>query len=430
MPDERGGGDVLTTALKLQKGFLLLLVIGITLLLLIMVRGFLVAVILAGVFAAMARPVFVTLARWLGGRQGPAAMLTVLLLLLLIVVPVGAFLALVVTQAIQVADIAVNWIQQQSGRVGELSAWLQGLPLVGQFIPDQEALIARAGEFVGRAGTFVVNNAQAVTSGTVNAILQLFVMLYAFYFFVKDGPRILSRILYFTPLEEDDERKLIAQFVSVTRATIKGSILIGLLQGALAGAPFFILDLPAAAFWTTVMAVLSVIPVLGSGIVWGPAAAILFFTGRAAAGIGLAIWGVAVVGVVDNFLRPRLVGRDTKMHDLLVLLSTFGGLAMFGLVGFIIGPIIAALFLTAWDLYGAAFHNLLPEAPSPASLEQVSESEPEVEVRPSEGGAEGRTVEAPADAGPPGSGRASGPTGSGPAGSGPAGSGHGASGAD
>jgi predicted PurR-regulated permease PerM len=103
-----------------------------------------------------------------------------------------------------------------------------------------------------------------------------------------------------------------------------------------------------------------VIPVLGSGIVWAPAAIILAATGRVGAGIGLALWGLLIVGTIDNFLRPRLVGRDTKMHDLLVLLSTFGGLAMFGLVGFIIGPIVAALFLTVWDLYGAAFREILP----------------------------------------------------------------------
>ena len=364
------------TAPRLQKGFLLFLVAGITVLLLVMIRGFLVAVILAGVFAAMARPVYLALERAFGGRQGPAAGVTVLMLLLLIVAPVAAFLALVVTQAIEVAEIAVQWIQEQSGRFGELATRLQGLPVVGQFVPEQEALVARAGDFVGRAGTFVVNNARAVTTGTVNAVIQLFVMMYALYFFIKDGPRILSRILYFTPLEEGDERKLIAQFVSVTRATIKGSILIGLLQGALAGSAFFFLSLPGAAFWSTVMAVLSVIPVLGSGIVWAPAAVILMFTGRPAAGIGLALWGLVVVGLVDNFLRPRLVGRDTKMHDLLVLLSTFGGLTMFGIVGFIVGPIIAALFLTAWDLYGAAFHNLLPEASPPVALEAVSEPTP------------------------------------------------------
>ncbi len=241
--------------------------------------------------------------------------------------------------------------------------WVETLPLVGQLVPDQAALASRASDLVTRTGSFLVNNVGAATSGTVNFVLQLFVMLYAMYFFLTDGPRILGRILYYTPLNEEDERKLVEQFVSVTRATIKGSILVGLIQGGLAGAAFFWLGLPAAAFWSTVMAVLSIIPVLGSGIVWAPAAILLVSTGRVGAGIGLALWGLIVVGLADNFLRPRLVGRDIKMHDLLVLLSTFGGLAMFGIVGFIIGPIIGALFLTAWRLYGTAFQELLPSSP-------------------------------------------------------------------
>lgn len=354
---------------RLQKGFLLVVVVGITVLLLVMIRSFLVALILAGVFAAMGRPAFLALERRLGDRKKLAALLTVLGLLLLIVVPVAAFLTLVVTQAVDLSDTAGSWISEQTGRLEELTTWLHGLPFVGQFMPDQEALVSRASDFVGRAGTFIVNNLRAATAGTVSAVFQLFVMLYALYFFLLDGPGILSRILYFTPLEEHDERKLAQQFVSVTRATIKGSILIGLVQGALAGSAFFVLGIPGAAFWSTVMAVLSVIPVLGSGIVWAPTALILVVTGRMAAGVGLAFWGFAVVGLIDNFMRPRMVGRDTKMHDLLVLLSTFGGLAMFGLLGFIVGPIVAAVFLTAWDLYGAAFQGVLPEAPRLPEME-------------------------------------------------------------
>lgn len=351
------------TAPQLQKGFLLVVVAAITVLFFVMIRGFVVAVILAGVFAGMGRPAFLVVSETLRGRRRVASFLTVLGLLLLIVVPLGAFLALVVTEAVQISDSAGPWIREQSGRWQELATWLGGLPLVGQFAPNEEAVMARATELVGRTGSFLINNVRAATAGTVNVALQLFVMLYAMYFFLMDGPSILSRILYFTPLNEADERKLIAQFVSVTRATIKGSIFVGLIQGALAGAAFFVLQLPGAAFWATVMAVLSVIPVLGSGIVWAPAAVILMATGRPGAGLGLALWGLLIVGTIDNFLRPRLVGRDTKMHDLLVLLSTFGGLAMFGLVGFIVGPIIAALFLTAWDLYGAAFRELLPGSP-------------------------------------------------------------------
>jgi predicted PurR-regulated permease PerM len=356
------------TAPRLEKGFLLVVVTAISLLLFFMIRGFLVAVILAGVFAAMGQPPFQAMARGLRGRRRLAAALTVLGLLLLIVVPLVAFMTLVVTQAVEVGESAGPWIRDHSDRWPELMAWVEALPLVGQFVPEPAVIANRAGEVVGRMGSFLINNATAATAGTVGLVLQLFIMLYAMYFFLLDGAAILQRLMYFTPLADEDERKLISQFVSVTRATIKGSLVVGLLQGALAGSAFFFLSLPGAAFWSTVMAVLSVIPVLGSGLVWAPAAVILMTTGRLAAGIGLALWGLVVVGLVDNFLRPKLVGRDTKMHDLMVLLSTFGGLAMFGVVGFIIGPIVAALFLTAWDLYGARFRDILPDPPSEEEL--------------------------------------------------------------
>jgi predicted PurR-regulated permease PerM len=376
----------LVTEDQLQKGFLLLLVVGITVLFLVMIRAFLVSVILAGVFAGMGRPAFLSLEKRLGGRARLASLLTILGLLLLIVIPLGAFLALVVSQAVEIGDSAGPWIQQQVGRWRELTAWLGALPLVGQLAPDQEAVAARVGEGFGRVGTFLIDSVRAATTGTLNVVLQLFVMLYAMYFFLMAGPAILARMLYFTPLGDADERRLIAQFVSVTRATIKGSILVGLLQGALAGAAFFALGVPGAAFWSTVMAVLSVIPVLGSGIVWAPAAIILAATGRLGAGIGLALWGLLIVGTIDNFLRPRLIGRDTKMHDLLVLLSTFGGLAMFGLVGFIIGPIVAALFLTVWEMYGAAFREILPAEGAATGPDEPIATGPEepVATRPDE----------------------------------------------
>lgn len=346
---------------RIQKGFLLFLVAGMTVLFLVMIRQFLVALILAGVFAGMSRGLFLNLADRLGGRAKIAALLTVLGLLLVIVVPLGGFLALVLAQAVDIAEAAGPWMRQQSGRLEEWIAWLRAFPMLGQFLPDQAAITGSMSDFAGQAGSFLVNNLTAATTGTVNLVLQLFVMLYAMYFFLTDGPAILSRILYFTPLDDDSERKLVDRFVSVTRATIKGSILVGLIQGALAGSAFFILGVAGAAFWSTVMAVLSVIPVLGSGIVWAPASVILISSGRVGAGLGLALWGLVVVSTIDNFLRPRLIGRDTKMHDLLVLLSTFGGLAMFGLVGFIVGPIVAALFLTVWDLFGVAFKDFLPE---------------------------------------------------------------------
>jgi len=355
------GSDFPLTALQLQRGFLLAVVLGITVLFLVMIRSFIVTLILAGILAAMGQPAFLALTKRLSGRRRAASLLTVLGLLVLILVPLGAFLALVVAQAAEVTEAAGPWLREQASRWPERTAWLRELPLLGALVPEAEVLAERVSEVVSRGGSFLINAAGAATQGTVTVVLQLFVMLYALYFFLLDGPRILARALYYIPLSSEEENKLVGRFVSVARATMKGSILVGLLQGVLAGAAFFVLGLPAPAFWTTVMGVLSVIPVLGSGLVWGPAAVILVATGRVAAGVGLAIWGMLVVSTIDNFLRPRLVGRDTQMHDLLVLLSTFAGLAMFGLVGFIIGPIVAALFLTAWDLYGVAFKELLPD---------------------------------------------------------------------
>ena len=350
----------LFTGRRLQQGVLLTFAVLITVLFLVMIRRFLIAMMLAAVFAAISRPAFLALAERLRDRRRLASLAVVLGLLVVIVGPVGAFLGLVVAQAVEMTELAGPWIRDQLAELPDLGPWLERVPLVGAVLPDPGSIASRTDELVTRAALFLVDNAAAATAGTVNLVLQLFVMLYAMYFFLLDGPSILSRILHHVPLNAEDETKLVDRFVSVTRATIKGSILVGLIQGGLAGVAFLVLGLPAPAFWTTVMAVLAVIPVLGSGIVWGPAAIILVLTGRVAAGIGLAVWGIVIVSTADNFLRPRFVGRDTAMSDLLVLLSTFGGLTMFGLVGFIIGPIVAALGVTAWDLYGAAVQDPLP----------------------------------------------------------------------
>jgi predicted PurR-regulated permease PerM len=160
---------------------------------------------------------------------------------------------------------------------------------------------------------------------------------------------------------------LLERFVSVTRATLKGSLLIGIIQGALAGLAFWLAGIPGAAFWGTITAVVSIIPAIGSAIIWVPMVIYLLVTGHTGAGLGLLLWSVLVVSTIDNFLRPRLVGRDTRMSDLLVLLSTLGGLGLFGPVGFIVGPIVAALFVTVWHIYGEAFRDRLPGLPGEGS---------------------------------------------------------------
>jgi predicted PurR-regulated permease PerM len=200
-------------------------------------------------------------------------------------------------------------------------------------------------------------------------LFHLFLLLYASYFFIKDGPRILSGILYYAPLRHEDEARLLDRFVSVTRATLKGTVLIGIIQGAAAGLGFAVAGIQSSIFWGTLMAILSIIPGIGIGLVWVPWVIYLLVTGHTTTGILLAAWCGLFAGTVDNFLRPRLVGKDAKMPELLILLGTLGGILLFGIVGFILGPIVAALFVTIWEIYGIAFREYLPEVKSLESEE-------------------------------------------------------------
>jgi predicted PurR-regulated permease PerM len=356
---------------RFQKAFLILLVILISLVFLAMIRPFLIAVLLAAVFSALAGPLYRGLRRRFRGQAVPAAVVTILIVLMVIVVPLTVFFGIVASEAIQVTSNVTPWIERQVSQPDELDKLLQRIPLLDRLQPYQDQLAARIGQLAGTLGTFIVNSVAHMTRGTVNFLLQLFIMLYAMFFFLIGGRAMLDRILYYMPLSPKDETRMVERFVSVTRATIKGTLVIGIVQGGLAGLAFWVAGIHAPAFWGTVMAVLSIIPGIGTGLVWVPAVIYLFAIGRTGAAIGLLVWCAVVVGLADNFLRPWLVGRDTKMSDLLVLLSTLGGLFLFGAVGIIIGPVIAALFVTVWDIYGEAFKDYLPavrEIPVPVEV--------------------------------------------------------------
>jgi len=199
-----------------------------------------------------------------------------------------------------------------------------------------------------------------MTAETAVFLLNLFVLLYSMFFFLRDGGTILNKLLYYMPLKDEDETLMVQRFVSITRATVKGTLVIGLIQGTLAGLGFWVAGIDGSAFWGTIMVVLSIVPGIGAALVWVPGVMYLFVTGQVLAGTLLGVWCAAVVGTIDNVLRPTLVGRDAKMPDLLILVGTLGGLYLFGPIGFIIGPIVCGLFLTALDIYGAAFKDILP----------------------------------------------------------------------
>ncbi len=348
----------------LHKTFLLLLVIFISALFLFMIRPFLMALLLAGIFSALSHPLYRRLTRALGGRQNLASAITLLMIVMIVLLPLTGLLGVVTAQAIKVGQSVKPWVQAQLASPDVVTQWLSDLPFYDQVAPYRDTIIQKAGEFVASLSHFLVNGVQAATMGTVNFIFMLFILLYAMFFFLVDGHKLLEKILYYIPLEDDDERRMLDRFTSVSRATLKGTAVIGVVQGGLAGIAFAVVGIPSAVFWGTVMAVLSIIPGIGTALVWGPAAVILAAKGHWGLALGLALFCGAVVGSIDNLLRPRLVGKDTEMHDLLILFSTLGGIALFGFIGFIIGPIIAALFVTIWEIYGVVFKNVLPEVTS------------------------------------------------------------------
>ena len=354
---------------SVNKSVLLLLLLVISALFLSMIEQFLMALFLAGIFSALARPVYLYLAKLFGGRRHLASMTTLILLFFVVLIPTLLLLGIVVGQAIDVGQSATPWVKETLSDRGAITEYLKSLPFYEQILPYQEMILQKAGQAVGAISKFLVDGLSSVTLGTVHFVFMAFVMLYSMFFFLLDGDKFMKKMMYYLPLNSSDENHMLDKFTSVTRATLKGTLLIGLLQGGLAGLAFFVVGLPNAVFWGAIMAVLSIIPSVGSALVWIPAAIILIANGQMAAGIGLIIFCGVLVGSLDNLLRPILVGKDTKLHELMIFLSTLGGIFMFGVVGLFIGPIIASLFVAIWEMYGVAFKDILPEVKSTSSTQ-------------------------------------------------------------
>jgi predicted PurR-regulated permease PerM len=346
---------------SINKSVLVLMVIAISALFFSMIHPFLMAIFLAGLFSAMARPVYRRLNIMFKGHRHLASVSTLLLMIVVVLIPLFLLVGLIVGQAIDVGQTVTPWVKQNLEQPDKLTAYLQQLPFYEYTEPYREIILEKAGQLVGTISNWIVGGLSQATLGTANFLFMTFVFLYTMYFFQMDGARLIKKILYYLPLNSDDENLMLNKFTSVTRATLKGSMMIGILQGGLAGSAFAVAGIDNAVFWGTVMAVLSVIPSIGSALVWIPASIILIMQGSVTAGVGLMVFCGLIVGSLDNFLRPILVGKDTKMHELMIFFGTLGGILMFGIAGIFIGPLIASLFVTIWELYGTAFNDYLPE---------------------------------------------------------------------
>ncbi|PQJ96233.1 AI-2E family transporter [Chromatium okenii] len=344
----------------INKSVVLLMALGISALFFTMIQQFLMALFLAGLFSALARPLFLRFQKLLKGRRRLASLLTMLFIAVVILIPLTLLIMILIGQALDVSQMITLRFREIVSYPEVLDAYIRQIPFYDQLQLNQAQIAQQAGTLATFLSRLLVEWVSSVTLGTANFIFMAFVFFYSMYFLQMDGIRLIEKFLYYLPLKTAEERMMLDKFTSVTRATLKGSLLIGLLQGALAGIAFAVAGIPNAVFWGSLMAILAAIPNIGAALVWIPAVVILLTQGKIAIGIGLALFCGLIVGSLDNVLRPILVGKDTRMHELLIFLSSLGGIVMFGLPGIFIGPVIASLFISIWELYSIEFADFLP----------------------------------------------------------------------
>ncbi len=305
--------------------------------------------------------VFTPLHRWLWqrmkGRDNLAALLTLAIIIMMVLLPlslIGAALA---------KEAASTYGRFQSGEIDLVRLFRQVTAALPSWVTEQMnqldignlgALQEQLSAGLLKSSQFLAGQALTIGQNTFEFVINLGVMLYLLFFLFRDGERLTHRIRGVLPLHEHQLDELLLKFIVVIRATIKGNMVIAMLQGALGGLMLWVLGISGALLWAVVMAFLSLLPAVGAGLVWVPIAIYLLATGAVWKGVVLFAYGAFVIGLVDNLLRPVLVGKDTKMPDYVVLISTLGGINVFGLNGFILGPVIAAMFIAVWDIFGAA----------------------------------------------------------------------------
>jgi predicted PurR-regulated permease PerM len=337
-----------------------------SLLFLVLVASALFVLILWPFFGAVCWSVFIAIVFWpmhrrfLHGshnRPNMAAAASVTVIVLIVILPMTMLIASVTDEAstmvakLRSGEINIGTYFQRI--LAALPEWARSL-LQRFGMGDLQLLQQKVMAAVGASGQALTSRVVGIGQVTLDFVVAFFVMLYVLYFLFRDGDRLSQSIGRSIPLHPQHTRRLLTQFATVVRATVKGNIIVAIVQGALGTIAFWFLGLPGAVLWGTVMAVFSLLPAVGTVLVWGPVAAYFFFTGEIVKGVGLTIWGALVIGLVDNVLRPILVGRDTRMPDYLVLVATLGGIVVFGLNGFVIGPVIAAVFLVSWEMLASA----------------------------------------------------------------------------
>jgi predicted PurR-regulated permease PerM len=346
---------------KLETRTFLAMLVGVSLAFVLLMKPFFGPIFWAIAIALIFYPFQKLLIRKLGDRPNTNALITLVVCMVIVVIPILALVTSLVAEGVSL----YQQVQDGELRPGEyIDQVNKSFPAIQAFLAQFDISFAELRDravslFVG-GSQFLGKQALGVGQNTFQFFLGLALMLYLAFFLLRDGSKLIELIIHALPLGDERERLLFAKFAEVTRATVKGNLLIAIIQGALGGLIFWVLGIKGAVLWGVVMAIVSLIPAVGAALVWVPAAIYLAAVGNVSDAIILTVFGVLVIGLADNLLRPLLVGRDTKLPDYIVLLSTLGGIAMFGMNGFVMGPLVAALFISVWGIFMREFGEHAP----------------------------------------------------------------------
>ncbi len=345
--------EKLTTDKVEHGGFLLFLAL-VSVALGLVAAPFLQPLIWATLAAIMFQPMYLWFLKRLPGRTNQAALATLLVIMIAVVLPALLIGSLVIEQA---ASVVLAFQRQEFDIVALFNTTVESMPATVQQWLDQngwsnlQTVTLRLQQLIQDSIGLIAQHALAIGGSLAGLVLAFGLGLYASFYLLRDGQSIGETVLRALPFDRSIADRLSERFLSIVRATIKGSIVVGLVQGVLGALTFWIVGFPSVVLLGVLMAIASLLPAVGTGIIWVPAAIFLFATGQIWQGLVVVGSGLGLVGMADNVLRPILVGRDTGIPDWVILVTTLGGLSLFGLSGIIIGPLIAGLFITGWSIY-------------------------------------------------------------------------------
>jgi len=338
---------------ELQHASFLIILAVVSLLMAVIILPFAQPLLWAGLAAIMFQPLYRNILRRMGGRRNPAAGVSLLVIFFVVMVPALWIAALVAQQAIRL----VAALQQQPVDLAALFNSVYGaLPSTAQEAIDRSGwadmanVQTRIQELLSESAGMIASQAVSIGSGALGFLLSFGVALYVMYFLLRDGERIGRTVLRAIPVERSIAERLAERFLGIVRATIKGTGVVALVQGALGTITLMIAGVPSALLFGVIMAIFALVPVIGSGAVWLPAGLYLLLIGDYWQGLFVLLTGFFIISSADNVLRPILVGRDTGIPDWIILITTLGGISMAGFSGIVLGPLVAGLFLASWSI--------------------------------------------------------------------------------